>query len=64
MTSDFINDVCVKLDLNQDLEIKPSFFFLRTMINDSLEYAMTQSIGNKTKSFFDLLNKIFVGSEI
>jgi hypothetical protein len=25
---------------------------------------MTQSIGNKTKSFFDLLNKIFVGSDI
>jgi hypothetical protein len=40
LTSSIIQDLCVKLENSQLIEIKPSFFFMKIFIDECLNFAL------------------------
>jgi len=60
----FIYDICVKLDSDQDLKEKPSLFFFKFFLDECLGYSLKAAKLEKTKQFFELMNKVLMNTEV
>jgi hypothetical protein len=59
-----IADISIKLDNSTLIATKPSFFFTQLFLNDCLNYSLTIEKNEKTAVFFNLLNDVFMKTEV
>lgn len=64
LTANTIKELCLKLDTDDTLTLKPSFFFMRMFLSECLLYGLRVAKGERTRIFFDLLNEVFTRTEV
>ena len=61
-TQALVLDLSVRLDQDEELPQKPSFFFMKMFINEFLEYSL--KVSGNTVIFFDLFNQVFMKTDM
>jgi hypothetical protein len=59
-----IGDISIKLDVSPNIQVKPSFFFIQLFLKECLIYSLQVQKPEKTATFFNLLNEVFMRTEV
>jgi hypothetical protein len=52
------------MDASPNIQVKPSFFFMQLFFKEFLIYSMQVQKPEKTATFFNLLNEVFMKTEV
>lgn len=63
MTMDSISNICTSMDQSPTIQVKPSFYFMKVLIKNCLEYAL-QKKGPAAKMYFELIDKLLCSTDV